>query len=128
MAASRDRLVDTLEKLRLALSSLQAVNEEVVARTTGVTALPLSQANAQRVSEAASMAKTAAQHIVKAAEAAEAAADTAMAAVSSAQAVEAAAAAMLAAARETVDAAETPKPAAIASIKLEIDLPVVRDR
>ncbi|CAM9946202.1 unnamed protein product, partial [Ectocarpus fasciculatus] len=114
-------------ELGLAFSSLSAVNEDVVARTTGVGALPLSQACA-RVSQAASTAKAAARNVVKAAEAAEAAADTAMAAVSAAQAAQAAATAESAAANTAVAAAEAAKPVARASVKLEIDSTVMRDR
>lgn len=57
MATAREELTITSETLRLTFSSLKAIDEEVVARTTGVGALPLSQAT-EMVSQAASLVKS----------------------------------------------------------------------
>ncbi|CAN0444899.1 unnamed protein product, partial [Ectocarpus sp. 12 AP-2014] len=122
MATAREELTVTSETLRLAFSSLKAIDEEVVARTTGVGALPLSQAT-EMVSQAASLVKTEAVNVLIAVEAVEAAADRAAAAVSAAQAAKGAAAAKSAAAKAAVEAAEAAHAAAAA---LEADLePVV---
>ncbi|CAN0000447.1 unnamed protein product [Ectocarpus sp. 6 AP-2014] len=122
MATAREELTITSETLRLAFSSLKAIDEEVVARTTGVGALPLSQAT-EMVSQAASLVKTEAVNVLIAVEAVEAAADRAAAAVSATQAAKKAAAEKSAAAKAAVEAAEAAHAAAAA---LEADLePVV---
>lgn len=127
MATARERLVHSSEKLRLAFSSLQAINQEVVARTTGVGDLPLSQATARRVSQAANMGKTVALSILKAAEAAEVAAATAAEAVWAVEAAKSAAAAKSEAEKTAVKAAE-PIKAAAEPLKSEIDPSVASDR
>lgn len=134
MAAARERLSDTSEKLRLAFASFRAVDEEVVARTTGVGALPLFQATT-KVSQAAGMARTVALTVLKAAEVAEEAAATAAAAVSAAISAKTTAAARSAAAEVAVEAAEAAKAApeatkstATVAVKSEIDPPILRDR
>ncbi|CAN0082320.1 unnamed protein product, partial [Ectocarpus sp. 12 AP-2014] len=121
MATAREQLAGTSEKLRLAFSSLQAVEEEVGARTAGLGALSLSQASAS-VSQAASMAKAEAVKVVKAADAAEAAAARAAEVVSVAQAARVAAAAQSAAAQAAVEAAEAAL-AAVAALEADIEPP-----
>ena len=130
MAAAIEQLTETSEKLRHAFASLHAVDEEVVARTTGVGALPLSQATT-RVSQAAGMAKTVAFTVLKAAEAAEEAATTAAAVVSAAQAAKSTAAAKPKAAVEAAEAAhasEATKAIATVALESEIDPPILRER
>lgn len=128
MVVARERLGDSSKKLRFAFSSLQAVDEEVVACTAGVATLPLFQATA-RLSEAASMAKTAALTVLKAAETAKAASTTTTAAeVPASLATEAAAAAHSAPANAGLQAAEAVKAAATAAVKLENDQLVFGDR
>ncbi|CAM9802240.1 unnamed protein product, partial [Ectocarpus sp. 4 AP-2014] len=128
MAAARDRLTDTSQRLRLAFVSLRTVDEEVAARLTGVGTLPLSQATA-RVYQAASVAKTAVRSLWKAAEAAEAAAVTmAAAAVSADYPATAAAAAKSAEATPAVGAKAGATAAAAAALGVEVKPPIVRGR
>eukprot|EP00752_Nemacystus_decipiens_P002080 g1991.t1 len=91
MAAARQDLTDTSERLRLAILSFQAVSENAAALTAGMGARSLSEAAAS-VSKTARMAKTEAVKVLRAAEAAEAASTTATAAVRAAEKAWAAAA------------------------------------
>lgn len=127
MAAARERLTEASDKLRLAFASLHAVDEEVVARTTGVGTLPLSQATT-RVSQAAGMAKTVALTVLKAAEVAEEAATTAATAVSAVHAPKATADAKSEEAKAAIEAADAAKAAATVALKSEIDPPIFRNR
>lgn len=92
MAAARQDLTDTAERLRFAVSSFQSVGEIAAALTAGMGAWSLSKA-AAKASKAARMAKVEAAKVVKAAEAAEVAATKATAAVTAAEEAKAAAAA-----------------------------------
>ncbi|CAM9227835.1 unnamed protein product, partial [Ectocarpus sp. 12 AP-2014] len=123
MATPREELTATSAKLRLAFSSLKAVDDEVVVHMTGVGALPLSQAT-ERVSKAASTVKMEVLKVLKVVEAVEAATVRAAAAVSAAQAAKAAAAAKSAAAKAAVEAAEAAH-AAAAALEADLDPPVV---
>lgn len=84
MAATRERLEDASDKLRLAFSDLRVIDDEVTALTAGVGDRPLSEA-AARVSQGASAAATVASRILQAAEVAEVAAGKAAAAVTAAR-------------------------------------------
>ncbi|CAN0442884.1 unnamed protein product, partial [Ectocarpus sp. 12 AP-2014] len=103
------------------------VDEDVVARLTGVGTVPLSQATA-RVYQAASVAKTAVRSLWKAAEAAEAAAVTTAAAAVSHHPATAAAAAKLAEATVAVGAIAGATAAAAAASAVEVKPPVVSGR
>lgn len=93
MAAARQDLTDTSEKLRLAVVSFQAVGENATDLTVGMgtNAWSLSDA-AARLSKTAGMAKAQAAKVLKAAEVAEAASARAAAVVKAAEKAQAAAA------------------------------------
>ena len=93
MATPRQGLTGASEKLRLAVSSFQAVGEQAMALTAGMGtgAWSLSEA-VTSLSKAAGIAKAQAESVLKAVEAAEAAATTATAAVTAAEEGKAAAA------------------------------------
>lgn len=83
MAAVREELVDTSNKLKLAFSDLEAIDDKVAALTVGVGDLPLSEA-AARVSQGARSAVAMASKVMTAAELAQAAAGKAAAAAAKA--------------------------------------------
>lgn len=93
MAAARQDLTDTSEKLRLAVVGFQAVGENATDLTVGMgtNAWSLSDA-AARLSKTAGMAKAQAAKVLKAAEVAEAASARAAAVVKAAEKAQAAAA------------------------------------
>ena len=123
MAAARKRLTDTSEKLRVAVSDLNAVDGDIKALTTGVGGLSLSEA-ASKVKEAAEKATVEALKVLKAAKAAETAATNASAAVGAAEVAKEAAIAAAKAAKETAaaaaKAAEDAKAAATAAAAWEV--------
>lgn len=105
MAAVRENLKDTSEKLRVAFSDLRAIDEEVTALTAGAGDLPLSEA-AANVSQGAGLAADVASRVLEAAKVAEAAAGIAAAAVTAAREKKAAASKAAAAAVAAAAAAE----------------------
>ncbi|CAN0242040.1 unnamed protein product, partial [Scytosiphon promiscuus] len=83
-AVERQQLAEKSDGLRLAFSGLQAVDAQVASLTACVDGHPLSEA-AEKVQQAAKMAKTRAARVLQAAEAAETAASKAVAIVDAAQ-------------------------------------------
>lgn len=90
MAAAREHLIGTSEKLGLAVSRFQAVGEHATALTAVVGTLSLSEA-AARVSKAARLAMSEVAGVMKAAKHAEAAAARAVSVVAIAKSAKAAA-------------------------------------
>jgi len=129
MAEARKHLTDASDKLKLAVSGLKAVGQEVGALTAGVGLLPLSEA-AARVSQGAETATKAASGVMKAAEAAVAAACEAEATVAAAQEAKAEAAKLAAAAVEAAAAAASAAEkaaGAVAALEGKIGAPVPLD-
>lgn len=123
MAAVRELLVDTSEKLKLAFSDLRTVDEEVVAISAAVSGLPLSEA-ASRVLQGARTAAAVASKVLKAAKVAEAEAGKAAAAVTAAEEAKAAAqqAEAEAAKAVAIAAQKTEAAAAVAAAALEVKI------
>ena len=117
--------MDASAKLRLAISDLKAVDEEIAALSTGMDALPLSQV-AARVSKGAKIAETAASRVLRAAEAADAAStkttEVIVAAEVAAAEAAAAQAAVVQAADKAAAAAQAAQAAAAAAAALEVEV------
>ena len=113
MTTAREYLADTSEKLRLAVSTVKAVDEGYACLTVNLDTLSMSEA-AARVEKAAKMAAKEATTVLEAARAAEAAATRAAKAVETADA----AAQTAAKAEEVAEAAARASEAAAAAVEL----------